>query len=109
MEQKIKEVQEYFISKILNEKFETGFIGDCTCEVTVDKKYTFTIWTENDIVCRKPYHGIGGYFMKLEFTPDQKVKCDSIFLKIIKEYKDTVLLAEKKKQLAKLKRELGEI
>jgi len=108
MEQKIKEVQEYFISKILNEEFIVGNISEYTTELIIDEKYCFPIWMCNDPINRKPYMQDGRCFMDLQITDKQAVKINSILEERYSKYSKEVLLKEKRKQLARLKKELGE-
>lgn len=74
MKQKIEEVQQYFINKLVNADFEIKRGDSNILKVIVDGKYPFVIWIAND----QPEHlgtysDTGDSFMLLpEFTTDQK-------------------------------------
>ena len=48
MEEKIKEVQDYFKSKILAGEFELLSTDEWHCEIQIDKKYNFHFWMANE-------------------------------------------------------------
>ncbi|MFA6185502.1 MAG: hypothetical protein WC720_05160 [Candidatus Shapirobacteria bacterium] len=82
IEEKIKEVQNYFVNKIMAGEFEIIF-KDSRFFVTiiVDSKYRFMIWTANSYDPSSylhPYDGIGKYFMQLEFSDDQAASLKEI-------------------------------
>jgi len=108
MEQKIKEVQEYFTAKILADEFEITSKTEHTWNILIDGKYKFEIWMANDRDYREPTNMHGGQFMELKFTTAQKHRLDSLLSKRKKEYEEKILLVEKRKQFDQLKRELGE-
>ena len=108
MKKKIKEVQDYFIAKMLSNEFEITKTNEHIAEILIDGEYKFCIWLSNTPECRVPYHSIHDYFMLLNFTQKQALKMHSILKKHIADYKKNVLLVEKRKQFETLKKELGE-
>ena len=108
MKKKIKEVQDYFIAKMLSNEFEITKSGEHIVDILIDGKYEFYIWLSNEPETRIPYHSLSDYFMRIEFTQKQALKMHSILKKHIENYKKNVLLVEKRKQFETLKKELGE-
>lgn len=106
-DQKIKDVQNYFISKILKGEFVVEKFDEHLFSLVIDEIYHFCIWVANTPEHRVPYHSIGEYFMQLNFTKKQALKCNSVLTPIIKKWKDEVLFKEKEEQFEKLKKELG--
>ncbi len=110
MKAKIKEVQDYFINKILSGEFITTEVKKYTLSLLVDNTYRFEIWIANEPKSRKTYE-IGGepYFISLEFSEEQSIELDKILQPHIQEWREKVDLVEKRKQLQRLKEELGEL
>lgn len=110
MKAKIKEVQDYFINKILSGEFITTKINEHTLSLLVDNTYRFEIWIANWPINRKTYEkGVEPYFISLEFSDKQSIKLDKILQPHIQEWREKVDLVEKRKQLQRLKEELGEL
>ena len=108
MEKKIKQVQDYFIAKILAGEFRITEISEHRLKLIVDEKYPFEIWIANGPTYRRLYEYSNIQFMTLVFTEEQSIRCDSVLQPAIQEWRKEVLLVEKKKQLEQLKKELGE-
>jgi len=102
MEQKIKEVQEYFISKILNSQFIITHKEEYTWNLTIDEKYVFEIWMQNAPVYRKPKPVHGVNFMDLGFTDKQAIELDKILKPLYKEWVNDILIEKKRKELKEL-------
>lgn len=110
MKAKIKEVQDYFINKILSGEFIITEVNKHTLSLLVDNTYKFEIWIANDPENRKTYEtGLESYFISLEFSEEQSIELDKILQPHIQEWREKVDLAEKRKQLQRLKEELGEL
>jgi hypothetical protein len=80
MQNKIKEVQNYFKHKILREEFIIIKRDYCRTHIMVDNEYMFTIWTGT--ICIPETTGIYEHdlsFMDLQFTHDESV-CLNIIL-----------------------------
>jgi len=109
MEKQIKELQDYFVAKILAEEVLIGKMDRHVMELFVDGR-RFHLWLANEPKNRKPYHTTGdGYFMELEFTDEQAILADSIYSPIAKKYQETVLRDFELKQLEELKAKYGDI
>ena len=108
MEKKIKQVQDYFIAKILAGEFKIIEISEHRLKIIIDEKYPFEIWTANEPVYRRLYEYSNIQFMTLVFTEEQSIRCDLVLQPAIQEWRKEVLLVEKRKQLEQLKKELGE-
>lgn len=73
IEQKIAEVQQYFINKLVEADFEIEDGDQFSLKVLVDGKYKFNIWIANGVDCISAQIGIGAVFMALpEFNSIQK-------------------------------------
>lgn len=106
----VNNLQDYFVSKILDLKFEVIDISEYTMQILIDYKYQFTIWIGNiDLPYTiEPKTGIGYcYFMELEFTEEQSIELATKLPPIIKEAKEKFIYPEKLEQFNKLKEELG--
>lgn len=107
MKEKIKEIQDYFIAKILANEFEVTKIGEHVLELIVDGEYKFAIWIANSPDNRRPYHASYEYFIQLKFNQKQALKCHSILKKRIDDYRNITLRKEKEILFLKLKKELA--
>ncbi len=107
MEEKIEEVQDYFVNKILAGDFEIEKWTEYVCYIKIDGKYKFNIWVCNEPKETKPCIVHTGYFMDICFTSEQAFCLDSILYPMFKNWKQNVLLKEKKEQYEKLKIELN--
>jgi len=107
MKNEIKIIQDYFIAKILAGEFDVIKIGQHVFELMIDEIYPFAIWIGNGDESTKPYHSSYEYFIQLEFTYKQSLKCASVFKKYIDININTELKREKMKQFNNLKKELG--
>lgn len=108
MKKKIKEVQDYFLAKMLSYDFEITNTSEHVAEILIDGEYPFIIWLSNKPENRVPYHSVKKYFIAIDFTRKQALKMHSLLYKHIADYKKNVLLKEKRKQFEALKKELGE-
>lgn len=52
MKEKIKEVQRYFIDKLLNSDFKVINCSEFFLSIKIDNEYVFYIWTKNGPSCR---------------------------------------------------------
>ena len=106
MKQKIKEVQEYFISKILSGGFDIIKKDEYTFSLQIDKKYNFEIWMANLPTNRKPKNIHDNNFMDLEFTDKQAIKLDSILSPIYKIWATGLLIEKKRNELKELEEKI---
>jgi hypothetical protein len=107
MEDKIKEIEKYFIDKILSNQFKIVDMSEAVFTILIDEKYSFAIWMEGPSRSRTLYP-YGKQFMQLTFTDLQSVQLDDLLCDRYKKYHDGTLLKEKRKQFEQLKKELGE-
>ena len=106
----VSNIQDYFISKILNLDFVVTNISEYTLSIEIDGKYQFELWIANPNIetSIRPRHGISGeYFMFLEFTEEQSIELYHKIFPVIKEAKEKFLIPEKLILYNKLKEELG--
>lgn len=106
MQNKIKEVQDYFKNKILTGDFEITEIENYSMVLKVDKIYEFVFWTGNvDIPeSRKQYEF---NFMDLDLTEEDHFAIDVILQPSIQDYRRNELYNQKVLELENLKAELG--
>ncbi len=109
MQQKILEVQNYFIGKIVNLEFKIKETNDFQCEIIIDERYKFMIWIGNGFTSLGMGSLSSSHFMDLEktFSQEEKRKIWGFIRPTIKTAKERALLA-KREQYEKLKKELGE-
>jgi len=109
MEDKIKEVHDYFKNKIVIGDYVVHNVGEYTIVIIVDGKYRFTLWTANEAQNLKTYSDPPCY-MQLTFSLDEQ---ESIFayLQRIRAADDETRALEirqaKMRQLEDLKKQLG--
>ncbi len=106
METKIKEVENYFKSKLFNKDFKITEILEHTLTVLIDEKYEFVIWIGNHDIpsTRELYEGS---YMKFPLTQKERIKLHGVFSKDVRKFRNEPLLREKKSQYENLKKELG--
>ncbi|KAA6337098.1 hypothetical protein EZS27_014780 [termite gut metagenome] len=109
MEEKIKEVQEYFISKILNEEFEVSVEKSSKhiLVLVIDEKYEFSIWAANNVEDRAQYFDFpcGNFITLGEFSDELK----EVVEKYVVEYRSMHENRLKKKRIEELELELKEL
>lgn len=104
MEQKIKEVQDYFKAKILSGFIEVVETTEATITVSVDDKYKFTFLIGNFPTVQ---YECGANFVRLELTRDEQLELNTLLHPVNKQWKKEVLLNQKREELLKLESELG--
>lgn len=105
MKEKIKEVQNYFIAKILNNEFEVKHYGMHTMVISVDD-YSFEMWMSNTPHdCR--VYGSSETFMQLELSEDQAILIRDILNVPYLNWRKNSLIAEKIAELEKLTAEFN--
>jgi len=96
MKTKIKEVNDYFVQKILNKEYEIEELNAYTANIIVDN-FKFCIWMGNDQQDTRCYLNVlFENFMMLHFTREQKEKIYNDFNSIRKENEVEMLLAERR-------------
>ena len=71
MDSQIKEVQDYFINKIIERDYNIVDSDGYTVTISIDKKYYFEIWISNGASNIRTYNNS---FMQLDFITEQKEK-----------------------------------
>lgn len=108
MEAKIKEVYDYFKSKILSKDFKIEEMSEYTFTIIIDGKYKFTIWVANlHIPESRRLYDNGYNFMMIEFTLKEKYKLNRILKDDIKNFHNKVTLPQKMADFNRLKKELN--
>lgn len=101
IEQKIKEVNDYFVEKIKNDLFEVKEISNCVITISVDGKI-FSLWISNGEDYFSCYNGSPN-FIELVFTRKDKKILHDKFRKIYIEYNRTIAIEKLEKELIELK------
>jgi len=102
METQIKQVNDYFVQKLMNQDFELTYITSALATVLIDAKYQFTFWianSKNDFECYK----MEVNFMDLDFTPEQREFLYTYFRELYTKNEKEALLEEKERIEKKLK------
>jgi hypothetical protein len=107
MKEKIKEVQAYFKSKMLNGEFTITKMDQFTAELLIDGQFKFVIWTGNvDVPETRKTYDFAISFMDLELTDADAKKLDRFFKPEIKKFMVKGLLQSKRAELKKLESEI---
>lgn len=107
MKEKIKEVQAYFKSKMLNGEFTIAKMGSHTAELLIDGQFKFIIWTGNvDIPSTRKIYESELSFMDLKLTDTDAKKLDRFLKPEIKKFMVKDLLSSKRAELKKLESEI---
>jgi len=102
MKTKIKEVNDFFVQKILNKEYEIKELNDYTANILVDD-FCFCIWMGNGPQnTRCHLTSLFENFMMLDFKREQQEKIYNDFNAIRKENEVEMLLAERRKIEQKL-------
>lgn len=78
MKNKIAEIREYFVSKMINADYEEVESDRYTMLIRIDGEYDFILWTSNGKDSLSIYHGldqkfsIAYSFMDIKFTTKEK-------------------------------------
>lgn len=71
MKDKVKEVQDYFIDKMIAKQYDVIKTEDCRIKIIINDKYSFWLWAYNSYDTVSIFL-IEENFMYLEFTDEQK-------------------------------------
>ena len=107
MEKQIKEVQDYFIKKILNNEFEIVNSTSFEIAILIDEIYEFKIWMANGAHHVNTKTSLYSSFMQLDFSAGQK---NIIYKNLYPAYIHNIEMkeiAEKLKELAALKAKIS--
>jgi hypothetical protein len=103
MKEKIKEINDYFVNKLVNGEYVVQpFNGLGNTTVLIDD-YRFDIWTANDPKHIATNQAVHNSFMHLKFTESEK----SIIYSNLKNYMLEESTKQKLESYNKLKEELG--
>lgn len=93
METKIKEVQDYFVQKIVSGDYELENFSHPVAKILIDKKYNFSLWTANGYTFFETY-ALYPNFIPLEFTNEQKEIAHKVIHEKIQEDLEARTIAE---------------
>lgn len=87
IKEKIKEINDYFVNKIINGEYIVELIDKFVVVINVDG-YIFTLWAANSHENFKPYSGMMN-FMMIDFTEEQAKYLYHGFNKMITDMEET--------------------
>ena len=110
MEDKIKEVQEYFVTKMINGDFEFVSYDEYCVSIIIDGKYSFELWIANKVsyLHLSNADSMKPNFMQLELKENQSNFIWEHLMPHIDQYNRTVVRTKKLKQIEELKKEVDE-
>lgn len=97
MEQKIKELNDYFVGKMVAKDFEVLEMNSHYVKIRIDGKYNFYLWIAGGANFLELFNGMDGNTMLLKFTWLQQHHIYEIF-------RERKIEEEKLEELAKVKR-----
>jgi hypothetical protein len=71
MKEKIKEINDYFVQKIVNKDYEFLFMDSFFYSISIDG-HRFDIWMPNGYECISTNYSTNKSFMTLDFTEEEK-------------------------------------
>jgi len=111
IDEKLKEIGNYFKQKVIDGSFEFVSSGAHTAEIIIDGKYHFNLWIANDPKGNFDFYDSyflvnnSTEFMRFKTQKERMAGWKQIKPHVIK-YKKTVLKREKQKEFNRLKKEL---
>jgi hypothetical protein len=106
IEIQIKEIQDYFINKVVTGDYKVTEFDSHYLKITIDGKYDFCLWTINKAEYFSTYSGSFN-FIELPFTEEQKVEAFAKCEEVIAQNWESEIKPQKLKQLEELQKELG--
>lgn len=103
VEQKVADLNNYFVEKILNKRFDLVNIDQYTATISIDGCYQFDLWicnNENSLRCYEGHYN----FMQLDFSTPQKKLLHKQFNETLRQKKVDILNTEKKRIEEQLKK-----
>ena len=86
IKQKIKEVNDYFVNKIMNGEYIVETVNNYTVVINIEG-YIFCLWAANSWSYFRTYSNETN-FMALEFTEEQQQYLHPIFNKLVTDFID---------------------
>jgi len=102
MKNKIQEINDYFVNKIITKDYEIVKTTLHNFYILIDGEYNFSIWVANQDCGIRTYDVGGDNFMTLTFTKEEK----EIIWNNVKDFLKQKELEIKMKQFEQLKQEL---
>ena len=110
MKTKIKEVNDYFKSKMLSKDFSIIKVDYYTMEILIDNEYKFVIWIGSLHIpeSRKCYISALSY-MDIQFEKEESFKFNEILQPEIIKFRKEILINQKREELEQLQNELSSV
>lgn len=108
MKEKIQEVQNYFKEKLLKGDFKITERDQFIYIVSIDEDYSFTIWMCNEPKNRWLYRDAYN-FIYIDLTEEESILLHSLLVSDYNEFRGTMLIEQKKKQIEILKNEIEKL
>lgn len=106
IKKQIKEVQDYFKTKILNGDYDIESLGQYLMRISIDG-HMFHVWIASlDIPQTIGLHEMKQSFIDLDFTREEKLHLQKMLKPIINKHRREKLLKEKEAELDQLKKSL---
>ena len=93
METKIKEVQDYFVNKIVKGEYTLERVSHPTATIIIDDRYHFNLWISNGAKYFETYDPYFN-FIPIEFTDKEKEIALSVFKDKVREDLEARTIAE---------------
>jgi hypothetical protein len=103
MENKIKEVNNYFKGKVINNEYEVLFIDAYTIQINIDELYIFALWIGNGKEALGTRNCMYDSFMSLKFTQEEREEAWVYIKKHIDELYGKLKEEEEKREFERLK------
>lgn len=107
MKEQIKQVQDYFKSKLLTKDFEIKKIEAYTMQIIIDGQFAFNIWIGNiDTPSLRYLYKDAPNFIDLQLTKSECETLHNLVVDDVKKYIKETLIAEKIKELEQFQKEM---
>ena len=111
IQEKLKEVQEYFKAKLLSGEFEIISVRECVAVVVIEG-CIFSVWIANSCLSRGLYESAENAVL-FELEQDEKAQLDGVITPLVSEYRilerRSISDIEKAEMINKLKQEIAEL
>lgn len=103
MENKIKEVNDYFKNKVINNEYKVLFVDSFTIHIKIDELYIFALWIANGKEVLGTKNCTFNSFMSLTFNKEEQKKAWVHIKKHINELYGKQKEEEEKREFERLK------
>ena len=114
IDEKLKDIGDYFKNKIISGEFEVISCSECTATVLIDVKYEFRLWIANEPKLHFRFYENTFItnntleFMKFK-TQEERISGWEQVNSRVQDYRQNVLKIEKQEEFNRLKKELDKL